>query len=372
MNYENRPFIGDFSAAICLILVLIAGILLGQHTMAAFGSLVSLIGWLWCGEVSKKTARAWVLVGIFICFLTLWHGRTETWAEAFLLFGSSILLYQSLSEEGKAFSREGCLWIAVLLAVMKIGICYLWAAGYGEVGLFPGRFFKHIEEAGLFFAVAVVCDRSPRRRFLYSIALGLISSGSGLLCLGFGLLFKKNWVMEVEGIILGLLWNICPISLWSFLVMFLFLCMPEIVNWSESKFYKIRFISLILGLFNPWTFKALKEFWMSATGYIRNIHILFGNGPGEEMVFGGFLQMGVELGIIIIILFLPCLKQILNHSAGKVWTVNFVIGSCAFLPAPFLLGAGCGMGDDSDDKVNGRRYFMLMTIIGLFICFQYS
>lgn len=368
-SYKNKPFLDDVPAGMCLVLMLVAAVIWGQHTMAAFGALLALIGWMRCGNVQKSLGWCWVILSLFLCFLSLWHGKTEMWGEVLLLFGSAVLLYQSLGVEGKVIAREGCLSITALLAILKVCSCYLLAAGYGTINLFPARFFGNIEEAGLFFAIGILCDKFPRRRFFSCIALGLLGSGSGFLSLGFGLFFKENWIMEVTGVILGLLWNVLPVQIWTFLVIFTFLCMSEIQKWSRKWAKKMNWIPLVVGIINPWTIGMVKNFTFGMVKSFGNF--LFGNGPGDKLLYGGLVQMVVELGFILVVLFLPCLKKIWKSPAGKAWCMNLLLGACAFLPAPFLLGAACGVGGCRGNKTNGRKYFLILAVIGLLICSRY-
>lgn len=366
--YKDRAFINDIPAGLCLVLAVGMTVIMGQHTMAAFGTFLALIGWMRCGKVSGKAAGLWTAFTVIICLLLSRHGAMETWGEVFFLMGPAVLLYQSLDTKGKLAAREGCLCIAWVLGSMKIVFCYLQGAGYGD-WVPELRFFGNIEEAGLFFALAVLSGWMPGRRFLCSAALGLIGSGSGLLGLGFGMLFRKNVSVEAAGLVIGISWHFLPAGIWIFLLLFGFLCLPEIQGSGKQSWVKVSLC--ILSMCNPWTFSMIKDSVKQGAGLIKGWNPFTGNRPGTEMGSAGIFLFGITFGIPVLIFFIFCLKSFWKSGHGRAWCLSLLSGTAGLFPSVFLFGAGCGMGNVHERKTDSRWFFGILTAAGLFFCSRY-
>lgn len=375
-DYMDKKYLDDRVAAMCLPLAMIAALGMGQHRMAGIAALLALAGFLNMGTVRKKQAILWIMLGLTVCGVVWHHNAGGTWVDVLLLYGSAAMLYQSLDEESKRASKYWCLWIASFVALFGIIDLYMIRTGHltgvTETGYLTGM-LGTAEAAGLFFAMATLTDNSLRRRYIFCVALGMTGSVLGFLCLGAGLLFKKqDWTTDTLWTLIGLLFLIFPHQeLWFLITVFLFWCIPETQAIVGKGYDKLGFLPFVIALLNPWSLFMVKDWGKRVVTMVNSWdgHFFFGTGPGETMLAGGLFQTAVELGIVTAFFFGICAMRLCKKPAGYAWVLNLIFGACALVPAPFLLGTGTGMADiPEEDEVNGRPYFLIMLIMGLYLC----
>lgn len=372
----NRKFLDDRVAGACIPFVMILALAFGCELMAPVAGLLALVGFLNMGKVGKKQGIIWLLLGFFTCIVNMYHDKGGTWADVLLVYSSSVLLYQSLDYKGKWLSRTWCLRIAVIVAILETANMYMIGVGqFAEVAehLQPFGIFGSTEAAGLFFAMAALSDCSIYRRYIFCVALGLTGSPLGLLCLGAGLLFKRrDWVMDMLWALVGLFYFICPFhNIWFLTAAFLLWCVPDVYACVQRGSEKWGWIPFIAALLNPWSLIMLSEWGIHVRFLLKrwNWHVFFGIGAGDMLLTGGLFQVMVELGIFVTILLIAYVRLLCRRPTGYAWMIHLIFGMCAFIPAPFLVGAGTGMGDVLEVKeVNSRPYFFGLLVLSIYLC----
>lgn len=374
----SKKYIDDKMAGACIPLAMILSLGLGFSHMAFVGTLLAMAGFLNNGNVKKLHAIVWIVLGSITCLLNgYWH-MGGTWSDVFFLYGSAVMLYESLSFDGKKLSRCWCLRIAVVIALFAAIDLYsvraLCQESVQNAGYLSGMLGTP-EVAGLFFAMATLSDSSMKRRFVFCVALGMTGSVLGFLCLGAGLLIKRQDCMEdLLWTFLGLSFLVCPSdNLWLLIAIFLFWCVPETKACIGKKSEKWAWIPFTCALLNPWTFSYMKQWMGSFLSMIENTdwNFFVGTGQGDTMWIGSLSQIVIELGIIAACVLVLCVLSFYKRPSGCAWTLHLIFGACSFIPAPFLLGVGTGMVDACEkDRVNGRIYFFILLGIGMCLCSQ--
>ncbi len=371
-----KKYISSYLPGIIIPFAMAVSLYTGQNRTALMAVLLCFIGLIIGGRTGRTLGILWMALGAIICALNWYHGTDGAWTQMLLLSGAVVMLYQALDEKAKALSKSLCLWAALGLGILILADTVIISAGSGSgipgFGYLAGP-LGTMEAAGLFFATAALSDDNLYRRYIFCVILGMTGSITGLIGIGTGMIYKnKNWQADTLWVCVGLLFLVSPYPLiWLLYAAFMLWCVPEVHKQVIKIPDKLRFIPLILFMVNPKTISMAKT-WNASILAMENgweWNFFLGTGPGYDLFIGGLFQATLELGIIAAVLLLLCARQLKDAPAKYPWIVNLIFGASAFIPAPFLLGAGTGMGETEEKTtMDVRLYFAVMALCALPLC----